>query len=138
MNWLVGTIVVPSDGSTGAEVQLAAARALARANDARIIVAHVSQPDGDRGGHFACDCADVEASVREQVDALQGMGVRAELEILAPNGDLARGIAEAARRRSADLIVTRQSRGQLQLSGDVARRLMQLAECPVLVVPREA
>jgi nucleotide-binding universal stress UspA family protein len=138
MNWMVGTIVVPSDGSTAAYVQLASARALARATGARIVVAHVSQPDGDRGGRSMSACADVEAAVREQVDAMRGMGVRAELEILAPDRDLARGIAEAARRRSADLIVTRQSRGELQLSGDVARRLMQLAECPVLVVPREA
>jgi nucleotide-binding universal stress UspA family protein len=135
MNWMVGTIVVPSDGSTAAEVELASARALARATGARIVVAHVSQPDGDRGGQTICACADVEAGVREQVDALRGMGVRAELEILAPDRDLAQGIAEAARKHNADLIVTRQSRGGLQLPGDVARRLMQLAECPVLVVP---
>jgi nucleotide-binding universal stress UspA family protein len=138
MNWMVGTIVVPSDGSTAAEVQLASARALARATGARIVVAHVSQPDGDPGGHSVCACADVAACVRKQVDALRGMGVRAELEILAPDRDLARGIAKGARKRSADLIVTRQSRGGLQLSGDVSRRLMQLAECPVLVVPRAA
>jgi nucleotide-binding universal stress UspA family protein len=138
MNWMVGTIVVPSDGSTAAEVQLASARALARATGARIVVAHVSQPDGDRRGQSMCAGSDAAACAREQVDALRGMGVRAELEILAPDRDLARGIAEAAKQRSADLIVTRQSRGGLQLSGDVSRRLMQLAECPVLVVPRAA
>lgn len=81
--------------------------------------------------------------MREQVDALRNAGVRAELEILPSDsdGDLARVIAAAAKKRDADLIVTRQSRGDAlpgEVSGDLARRLMRLAPCPVLVVPRAA
>jgi len=143
MNWVVGTIVVPSDGSNAADVQLASARALARATGARIVVAHVTQPDsGDRRAHsMHAHAGAQEACVRGQVDDLRGMGVRAELEILASAGDLARAIAETARNRDADLIVTRQGRGGALRggpSGDVARRLIQLAPCPVLVVPRAA
>jgi nucleotide-binding universal stress UspA family protein len=141
MNWVVGTIVVPSDGSNAADVQLASARALARATGARIVVAHVTQPDrGDRRAH-SMHAGAQEARVRGQVDDLRGMGVRADLEILASAGDLARAIAETARNRDADLIVTRQGRdGALRggPSSDVARRLIQLAPCPVLVVPRAA
>ena len=72
MNWMVGTIVVPSDGSDAAEVQLASARALARATGARVVVAHVTQPDcAGRGEHSLGACADVEGRVREQVNALR-------------------------------------------------------------------
>jgi MFS transporter, ACDE family, multidrug resistance protein len=142
MNWMVGTIVVPSDGSEAAEVQLASARALARATGARIVVAHVTRPDcAGRGEHSLRACADLEGCLREQVGALRNAGVRAELEILPSDGDLARVIAAAARKRDADLIVTRQSRGDAlpgEVSRDLARRLMRLAPCPVLVVPRAA
>jgi nucleotide-binding universal stress UspA family protein len=142
MNWMVGTIVVPSDGSSAAEGQLASARALARATGARVIVAHVTHPDSaDRQARARDACVDMEACVRAQVVALRRLGVRAEPAILASDGDLAGVIAEDARKRDADLIVTRRSRGDEVLgdpAGDVSDRLMQLGPCPVLVVPRAA
>jgi nucleotide-binding universal stress UspA family protein len=142
MNWMVGTIVVPSDGSSAVEGQLVSARALARATGARIIVAHVTHRDGDDREAQALDAsAEMEASVRAQVDALRRAGVRAELAILASDGDLAGVIAEDARKRDADLIVTRRSPGDEvpgERASDVSHRLMRLAACPVLVVPRAA
>jgi nucleotide-binding universal stress UspA family protein len=142
VNWMVGTIVVASDGSSAAEGQLVSARALARATGARIVVAHVTHPDGDDREAQALDArADIEACVRAQVDALRRVGVRAELAILASDGDLAGVIADDARKRDADLIVTRRGRGDPVLgepAGDVSHRLMRLAPCPVLVVPRAA
>jgi nucleotide-binding universal stress UspA family protein len=140
MNWMVGTIVVASDGSSAAEGQLLSARALARATGARIVIAHVTHPGGnDRATRADCPCADAEVGLRAQVDALRRAGVRAELAILASDGDLAGAIADDARRRDADLIVTRRRRRDEMLGesdGDVSQRLMQLAPCPVLVVPR--
>jgi nucleotide-binding universal stress UspA family protein len=135
---MISTIVVPSDGSSAVEGQLVSARALARATDARIIVAHVTHRNADGREARALDpSTDGEACARAQVDALRRMGVRAELAILASDGDLAGVIAEDARQRDADLIVTR--RGD-EVSGapggDLSHRLMQLAACPVLVVPR--
>jgi nucleotide-binding universal stress UspA family protein len=142
MNWMLGTIVVASDGSSAAEGQLVSARALARATGARIVVAYVTHPSGSyRATRARYPCVDAEVGVRAQVEALRRVGVRAELAILASDGDLAGVIADDARRRDADLIVTRPGRSDEmpgESNGDVSQRLMQLAPCPVLVVPRAA
>lgn len=143
MNWMIGTIVVPSDGSSAAEPQLTSARALARATGARIVVTHVTESDtGARDAislHGGADA--LAARVRGQVDALRDAGVRAEFEILVQAGDVARAIAETASKHDADLIVARPSRGEAphrDASDDIAQRLIELAACPVLVVPRAA
>lgn len=76
MNWMVTTIIVPSDGSTAAEPQLASARALARATGARIVVAHVNElVRGHLGAHSVHACEDqLESNVRRQVKELQTAG----------------------------------------------------------------
>jgi nucleotide-binding universal stress UspA family protein len=139
MNWIVSTIVVPSDGSTAAEVELASARALARATGARILVVHVDElVRGHLGVHSLHPCQDqLQATARVQVEELRRAGVRAELELVASAGELAHAIVDVAQRRDADLIVARQGRSRARLgllSGGVARRLIRLAPCPVLVV----
>jgi nucleotide-binding universal stress UspA family protein len=141
MNWVVSTIVVPSDGSSAAEVQLASARALARATGARIVVAHINElVRGHMGTHALHPCEDfLEAVVRGQVDDLRDAGVRAELVIRASARDVARAIADLAKQRDADLIVTRQARSGSHLGmigGGISRRLVRFASCPVLVVSR--
>jgi nucleotide-binding universal stress UspA family protein len=139
MNWVLTTIVVPSDGSAAAEVQLSSARALARATGARVVVAHINELVRGRMGAHPLHAGEevVEASVREQVDALRDAGVRAELLVKASSVDLARAITDLATTCNADLIVTRKSRRN-PLSGlvlgNVSRRLVGLASCPVLVV----
>lgn len=139
MNWVLTTIVVPSDGSAAAEAQLSSARALARATGARIVVAHINELVREHMGTHPlhADEGGVEANVREQVDALRGAGVRAELQITASAAELARAITDLARRCDADLIVTRKSRRSTLTGpafGNVSRRLVRLASCPVLVV----
>jgi nucleotide-binding universal stress UspA family protein len=139
MNWMLTTIVVPSDGSAAAEVQLTSARALARATGARIVVAHVDElVRGHMGTHPLHVGEEVlAASVRQQVDALRGAGVRAELQITASSAEVARAITDLATRCNADLIVTRKSRRSPLMGllfGNVSRRLVRLANCPVLVV----
>jgi nucleotide-binding universal stress UspA family protein len=139
MNWMVTTIVVPSDGSTAAEPQLASARAIARATGARIVVAHVNElVRGHLATHSLHACEDLlESTVRQQVEALQSAGVRAELASVATTGEISRAIANLAREHAADLIVTRsQRRGPLPRwpFRSVSRRLIRLAPCPVLVV----
>jgi nucleotide-binding universal stress UspA family protein len=143
MNWMVGTIVVPSDGSSAAELQLASARALARTTGARVVVVHVTESESSVGEAISRHGgADARASrVRGQVDALRDAGVRAEVEILADGGDVACAIADTATKHAADLIVARPSRtgsSHRDASGDVAQRLIDSAACPVLVVPRAA
>lgn len=139
MNWLVTTILVPSDGSTAAEPQLASARALARATGARVVVAHVNEIVRGRMAAHSVHASEDElvATVREQAEELRSAGVRAEAEIVSSTAELAQAIADLAKRRQADLIVTRKSRGGAvlgALSGGVSRRLLRLAPCPVLVV----
>jgi len=138
MNWVVTTIVVPSDGSSASEGQLASARALARATGARIVVAHITELVRGRMGAQLLHAGEelLEAGAREQVDALREAGVRAELEIQPSAGELSKAIADLATKRHADLIVTRQGqRGLLgRRFGSVSRRLVRLAPCPVLVV----
>ena len=139
MNWMVTTIVVPSDGSKAAEGQLASARAIARATGARILVAHVDEVvRGRMSAHSVHACEDeLKANVRRQVESLRDAGVRADLEVLTSSGELATVITELARKRDADLIVTRKGRrGALfgLLFGGGSRRLLRLAPCPVLVV----
>jgi nucleotide-binding universal stress UspA family protein len=143
MNWVVSTIVVPSDGSADVDAQLASARALARATGARIVVVHVNElVRGHLGVHSLHACEEqLETAARRQVEELRNLGVRAELELVASAGDLADVIIEVARKRDADLIVARRSRNRPTfgvLNGGVARRLVRLAPCPVLVVPRPA
>jgi nucleotide-binding universal stress UspA family protein len=143
MNWMVGTIVVPSDGSSAVELQLASARALARATGARIVVTHVTEGDTAAGEAFSQQSGedDLATLVCMQVEALRDAGVRAEFEILVRAGDVARAIAETASKHDADLIVARPSRGGVphrDESGDMVLRLIDLAACPVLVVPRAA
>jgi nucleotide-binding universal stress UspA family protein len=138
MNWVLSTIVVPSDGSAATEVQLSSARALARATGARIVVAHINElVRGHMGTHPLHLEDEAEAGVREQVDALRGAGIRAEVRTAASADELARAIADLARKCDADLIVTRKSRRSALTGlafGNVSRRLLRLASCPVLVV----
>ncbi len=139
MNWMVSTIVVPSDGSAAAESQLASARAIARVTGARILVAHVDEIlRGRMAAHSLHPCEDeLKANVRRQVESLRDAGLRADVEFVASSDDLAGVITQLARTRNADLIVTRKERSRRLfglLFGGVSRRLLRLAPCPVLVV----
>jgi nucleotide-binding universal stress UspA family protein len=121
------------------EPQLVSARALARATGALVVVAHINELVGGRQVSHPSPAGDdgLEAGVRDQVAALRGAGVRAELKMHSSSLELARAIADLARKIDVDLIVTRKSRRSALLSllfGDVSRRLVRLAPCPVLVV----
>jgi nucleotide-binding universal stress UspA family protein len=140
MNWVVTTIIVPSDGSTAAEPQLASARALARATRARIVVAHVNElVRGHLGTHSVHGCEDqLESNVRRQVRDLKIAGVRADLEIVASTAEISRAIATLASKHGADLIVTRKQRSGLLPRwpfGSVSRRLIRLAPAPYSLCP---
>ena len=129
MNWLVTTIVVPSDGSPAMDAQLASARALARTGGARVLVVHVTAAARDGG-----DEKQSQERVLEQVEALRGAGVRAELEVHESDQDLSRAIAAFAGDRRADVIVTRRGRPWTS-HGGVAACLLRIAPCPVLITP---
>jgi nucleotide-binding universal stress UspA family protein len=145
-------IVVGVDGSEPAERAVDAAAAISAATGAELtlvtasilpIVAkeelesyayaeHLSKQDLDRllvDPHPSClDRARGRAA---------GRGVKS-IETMAMIGDPAEEIVGAADRRHADLIVVgRRGRSRLEsiICGSVSQKTMQLANCPVMIIP---
>jgi nucleotide-binding universal stress UspA family protein len=114
---------------------------LSSGETARLTVVHVIELVGGKGGVFpqAADEDERQARIAEQVKTIQEQGV--SIDLLTPVvriGGPAQVIAEIADSLSADLIVVG-SRGHSLISkvvlGSVPIRLLQVARCPVLVVP---
>ncbi|MGA7988876.1 MAG: universal stress protein [Candidatus Dormiibacterota bacterium] len=84
---------------------------------------------------------ELKAKIRDQVSALQADGLEAEFEVhqVTMSGP-AHAIADAAAAAQADLILLGSvGSGPLKglLLGSVAHRLLQIAPCPVLVIPAQ-
>ena len=126
---MVKTILVPLDGSSLAERALPYAAALARAADARIVLERVAPPAA----------GDAEGEAR---DYLNGVAARLgepglSVEIVVAAGEAVAEIAEAARDRSADLLVmATHGRGGLGrwVYGSVAEALLARLPLPILLV----
>ena len=138
---MFNTIVIATDGSPHAERALELARSLLSDKTAHLAVVHVTELVGGKGGIFpqAADEDRRRASISEQVEGLKAEGVLAEF--ITPTirlGGPAHSIAEVAESLNADLIIVG-SRGHSLISkivlGSVPIRLLQVAHCPVLVVP---
>ena len=128
---MVTTMLVPLDGSDLAEQAVPYATRLAKAADARVILAHARNP------LIMTDAPAYElGAVAERARA---DGVAAETCILDVYRDeVAEVILEAAREQRADLILmSTHGRGGLGrwLYGSVADRVLRSAEMPVLLVP---
>jgi nucleotide-binding universal stress UspA family protein len=137
------TVVLALDGSESSDKALAYATKLAKEHGSKIHAVHIVELVAGRGGGTVnLNEDELTAKIRSQVDALTGAGIPAELEMTAAMaGGPAHVIADAATKVGADLIVTG-SRGHTALAGimlgSVAQRLLHLAHCPVLVVPKAA
>ena len=135
------SIVIATDGSAHGDRALELARSLLRDETARLTVVHVVELVGGKGGVYprAADEDLRRTRVTSQVEALGKAGVSAEFLTPAIRlGGPAHVIAEIAESLKADLIVVG-SRGHSLISkvvlGSVPIRLLQVAPCPVLVVP---
>jgi nucleotide-binding universal stress UspA family protein len=135
------SILIATDGSAHGDRALDLARSLLSGQSARLTVVHVIELVGGKGGVYprAADEDLRRKSIEAQVNELQKAGVTANL--LTPTvrlGGPAHAIAEAADTVNADLIVVG-TRGHSLISkvvlGSVSMRLLQVAQCPVLVVP---
>ena len=133
-------IIWATDGSSQAERALPFAKDLAQANGARLIVVHAREiMAGRSAGPVHLDEDQVQAALGKQVADLKQQGLATTLqmgEVMA--GGAAEVIADIADKEGADLIVTgTRGHGTLTglLVGSVTHRLIQIAHCPVLVVP---
>ena len=124
---MFATILFPIDRSRQAAETAATALKLAQQYSSRLVVLSVVEPEVD-------DPAAVAALLEQARDRFEAAGVRCEL--LEREGKPAFVIGDVADEIEADLIVMG-TRG-LSLEGpqeSTAARVIQLAPCPVLVVP---
>jgi nucleotide-binding universal stress UspA family protein len=135
------TIVVGTDGSTEAESAFAMAVQLAERDSARLLVVHVQEFIGGKGGVYPLhvDEDEIMVRIRGEVDKLNLRGITTDLEVdQIPFGGPAHIIADAARKADADLIVVG-NKGRNPVSeivlGNVPLRLLHISHRPVLVVP---
>jgi|ERR1022692_1060697 nucleotide-binding universal stress UspA family protein len=134
-------VVVATDGSDPGDLAMAFAKDLAIDQKARLLVVYVDElVPGHGGAHHAQALEpEIKSRISDQVAALKADGLDVEFQIhqVKVSGP-AHAIADAAADAGADLIVLGSvGSGPLKglLLGSVAHRLLQIAPCPVLVVP---
>jgi nucleotide-binding universal stress UspA family protein len=134
------TIVLALDGSEGSKKAIPVATELARQDGARIVIAHVEQDiAGKGGGPIVATEDEIQSDIRKQAEELSADGLETSVEMRNRMvGGPAHAIAEIADETNADLIVAG-SHGHTAvggfLLGSVTQRLLNVASCPVLVVP---
>ena len=134
-------VVVATDGSEAGDLAMSFAKDLAVDQKARLLVVYVDElVPGHGGAHHAQALEpEIKDKVADQVAALKTDGLDAAFEVhqVKVSGP-AHAIADAASDAKADLIILGSvGSGPLKglLLGSVAHRLLQIAPCPVLVVP---
>jgi nucleotide-binding universal stress UspA family protein len=138
---MFSVVVVATDGSEPGDLAVAFAKDLALDQKARLVVVYVDElVPGHGGAHHAQALEpEIKTKIDDQVTALKADGIDAEFQVhqVKVSGP-AHAIADAASEAKADLIVLGSvGSGPLKglLLGSVAHRLLQIAPCPVLVVP---
>jgi nucleotide-binding universal stress UspA family protein len=134
------TIVVGYDGSSEARAALAAAAARA-GNGGTVVAVYAAEPASDwlDTPHYARAVEmrrEREARIFEELPSLERAEVTVEAEVV--DGPVPEALAEVARLRDADEIAVGSRRlgwfrGAL---GSVSRRVLRIADRPVVVVPR--
>lgn len=135
------TILIGTDGSDSGDRAVTFAKQLAHDQKARLIFVHVDELIPGHGGahHAQAMEPELQTKIEEQVAQARTGGLDVEFERyqVGPSGP-AHAIADAASKSGADLIVLGSvGSGPLKglLLGSVAHRLLQIAPCPVLVIP---
>ena len=138
---MFNVILVATDGSPAGDLAVEFGRDLVVDQKARMIVVYVDElVPGHGGAHHAQALEpEIKDGINDQVEKLKADGINAEFEVhqVKVSGP-AHAIADAAMTAQADLIVLGSvGSGPLKglLLGSVAHRLLQIAPCPVLVVP---
>ncbi len=135
-------ILWATDGSESADRALEHAKQLASQNGASLLAVHtVEHTVGRMGGQEQyVDEDERQAKIVKQVAELEQAGIDASARMVEGGGiGPAHPIADVAHEWGADVIVMG-SRGHTAIAGlllgSVAQRMLHIAPCPVLVVPK--
>lgn len=125
-------VLVPLDGSVGAEAILPHAVAAARAWNARVVLLHILRPEEGRPDRE-------KRRMEARFDQIARGQKKLEVESLIDEGDSAARILHHAERRPGTLVALG-SHGRTAVSrwryGSVAEKILQAAKIPLLVGPR--
>ncbi|TWF74957.1 nucleotide-binding universal stress UspA family protein [Pseudonocardia hierapolitana] len=133
-------VIWATDGSPTAEKVYPVAKGLAESGGAKLIVAHAGEMVGsDRAGVFVDSAETMRATLERTADDLKRAGLDVELALLtASQRNASQMIADLAQETGADIVVVA-NRGHGPVAsifiGSFTLRLLQVAPCPVLVVP---
>src|SRR5262245_18852437 len=136
------TIVLALDGSDTAKRGIPFAVELAKAGEAKIVIAYVEERMATNGrAPVHADEDQVESELKTVVKDLEADGIEAKLQmgdVMAGGSGVAHAIADIADKSKADLLVAG-TRGHSPIEGllvgSVTQRLLHIAKQPVLVVP---
>ncbi len=133
-------IIWATDGSPTVESEYPVVKDLAESSGGQLIVAHAGEMVSfDTAGIFVDSTDALQAKLERTAEDLKGAGLDAELALVktAP-GNAAQSIADLAENIGADVVVVG-NRGYGPVAaiflGSFTFRLLQIAPCPVLVVP---
>jgi nucleotide-binding universal stress UspA family protein len=133
-------VVVGYDGSDRSRAAVHAARRIARPGATiTVVYAHRVPPELKYYEFFQDVLADLERGAQETVESAREVFEGTDLDVRceAREGRAAEVLAEVARERDADLIVTgSRGLGRMRAAvGSAVLDLLHVAPCPVLVVP---
>ncbi len=135
-------VIWATDGSDAATAALPSARSLVEESGGELVVLHANELFVGRAGGYPvlADESDIVAGIRSQVEELRLDGIDAGLKLISGiYTDPARTIADVAEEIGADTIVVG-TRGHSTIAGllvgSVTHKLLHIAPCPVLAVPR--
>ena len=133
-------IIWATDGSPTMKSECPVAKNLAESSGAKLLVAHAGEMvSADKAGIFVDSTEALEAALERTVDDLKRVGLDAELAMVKANqGNAAQLVAHLAQQSGAEMIVVG-NRGMGPVAafflGSFTFRLLQVAPCPVVVVP---
>jgi nucleotide-binding universal stress UspA family protein len=137
---MVKHIIWATDGSPTVGSEYPVVKDLAASSGAKLIVAHAGEMvSAAEAGIFVDSTEVLQAKLEQTVEDLKDAGVDAELALVeASPRSAAQAIADLAQNVGADVVIVG-NRGYGALAavflGSFTFRLLQIAQCPVLVVP---
>jgi nucleotide-binding universal stress UspA family protein len=138
---MFNTIACATDCSPSATNALTVAKGLARVHGRKLSIIYIQEVLAGRAGLLVDPSSEDLGMLRRTAQELQSEGIDATVHAsTAPTREAGRRILDLAMNAGADLIVIGNRRhGPLStmMLGSVASDLLQIAPCPVLVVPSD-